>query len=233
MRKIITTIGTVGAVIGGIFLYKSVRDIKDDGKLDAKEAIKKCWKPAAVVAGAATTLIWNEYETGLDVVKYSAAYRNARERLDTYEAALPTILGKNPWHDVKDEIAADYIYRDPVSKKRETGYVHDRPLCYDTFSKMYFRCDMDSLRRNESDIRNRLRSKSFVCANEFLRSCKLPSMPQGSVLGWNRGNQVIFEHYTHLANGEPCTIVTYSVYPKEEVTNWGRKLKEAASSLRT
>lgn len=216
IRRIIATIGTVGTVIGGIFLYKSVREIKDDDDSDVKEVIKKCWKPAAVVAGAVTTLVWNEYETGLDARRYSAAYRNTRELLDSYERSLPTILGKNMWHDVKDEIAADYIYKDPVSTKRETGYVHDRPLCYDPFSKMYFRCDMDSLRRNESDIRTRLKSKRFVCVNEFLRSCRLPSMPEGAVLGWNRGDKVIFEHFTHLANGEPCTILMYNLYPRKE-----------------
>ena len=116
---------------------------------------------------------------------------------------------------IRDAIAQDHLDANPVSNQIVSIASGGEMLCYDTVSGRYFKSDIETLRRAENTLNQRLLNSSYVSLNEMYREIGLDEVKLGDDMGWVPDNMIDFRFSARLAdNNQPCVVLDYKIDPK-------------------
>lgn len=186
----------------------------NDRKQRVKERAKLVWKLyiPPVSSGAVTIgCIFgaqrvNARRTAAAVTAYTVAERAFSE----YRDKVVEQMGKGPEQKVRDSIAQDRVTKSPPGDVifLTSGHV----LCCDSFTGRYFRSDMESLRKAEERINERILSEGmYVMLSEFYDLLGLPHTSHSDYVGWDAGRTMELRISAVVADsGEPCLAFEYN-----------------------
>ena len=219
---------SVAGVIGTAYLtgrasYKAALVINDEESRtgtsnDWKERLKGrgklVWKLyiPPVASGVATVgcIFGLSRVTSRRATAAAAAYAVAERGFEEYKEKVTEELGKGKEQKIRDSIAQDKVDKNPPNNEIfivNTGLV----LCCELYTHRYFRSDMETLRRAEDTIKQRIETDMYVMLSEFYDQIGLPHTSHSDYVGWEEANRMELRFTTTLAeNGEPCLAFDYS-----------------------
>lgn len=217
---------TFATILTGKATVKAVRLIDekkceyDVDKLAPKEIITTVWKcyipPAITYATSLSCLIIYNTQTARRTAAIATAYSLSETALREYKDKVIETIGEKKERKVRDAIAKDKIDRDPVSNHEiivtNTGSVR----CYDAHAGRYFTSDINSLKKIQNELNDRLFKENYIPLNEFYNAVGLAETEMGYLLGWRIESGLLdFDFSSQLdEEGKPCLVVDFNIYPK-------------------
>lgn len=185
--------------------------------IDVLKVTWKCYIPTAVTATASIgCLIGASSVNARRNTMLATAYKLSETALSEYKEKVIETIGEKKEKDIRDKIDKDRITKNPVSKNEIIVTEKGNTLCYDHYSRRYFKSDIDKIKRAVNEINKRILHECYVSLNDFYDEIGLPITDFGETLGWNSDGGLIDLHYSsHLNdNGEPCLAIDFDKAPK-------------------
>lgn len=224
--EILTGLGVAGVVttayLTGKAAYKSAEIIHQeesragthsDAKERFKERTKLTWRlyiPAGA-AGVATigAILCSQRIGSRRAAAAATAYAIAERGLAEYQDKVVEQLGKGPEQKVRDKIVQEKVNEKPPTQVLVTGT--STVLCCELFTNRYFRSDMETLKRAEREINQRINSDLYVMLSEFYTLIGLPHTSHSDYVGWNSDREFELRISSVLSeNNEPCLAFDYN-----------------------
>lgn len=137
-----------------------------------------------------------------------SAYSVLDKGFENYKEKVVETLGEKKEKDVRDEVAKEAIFQNPVGDQLVIG--KGTQLCYETITGRYFMSDIETVRRAENDIRDTLHHDMSASLNVFFNKIDLPSTRAGDELGWSIDRPIQVDYSSHLTDdGRPCLSIDY------------------------
>lgn len=182
--------------------------------LDNKEKVKLVWKlfiPAGASAVATVGCILGLKGVGSRRATAAAtAYAIAERGFAEYRDKVVEQIGKGSEQKIRDGIAQDKVDLRPASSEvifMGSGHV----LCCDLYTGRYFRSDMESLKKAENEINQRVYSDLYVMMSEFYDLIGLPHTSQSDYVGWDSDKAMELRFSAVVSDqGEPCLAFDYN-----------------------
>lgn len=179
-----------------------------------KERTKLTWKlyiPAGV-SGALTIgcIIGASRATGRRTAAAVTAYSLTERAFSEYREKVVEEIGKGKEQKIRDEIVQDRVIAKPPPQNvivAGSGTV----LCCELFTHRYFQSDMETLRKAQNDVCEKIIHELYVTLDYFYDLIGLPYTSQSNDMGWDSGKTMELEFSTVLAEGGvPCLAFEYS-----------------------
>jgi hypothetical protein len=218
---ITTTVLAVKATPKALRLMDEKKQETGKEKLSAVETVKTTWKcyiPAVVVGTAALGCIIGA--RSVDAKRnaaLAAAYKISETAFAEYREKVVETIGEKKERDIRDNVNKDQIENNPPTNNEIIITSSGETLCYDYYSKRYFKSDIDKIKRAVNEINRQLLLESYVSLNDFYDEIGLPGTDYGAKSGWNTVDLKLIEIHigAHLAeNGTPCISIDFEVPPK-------------------
>lgn len=186
-----------------------------DTKERFKERAKLVWKLyiPPTISGAATIACIigasksNSRRTTAAVTAYSLTERAFSE----YREKVVEQIGKGKEQKIRDDVVQNKVSKKPPGSSEVIVLGPGHVLCCDLHSHRYFRSDMESLRKAQNDINERILNDWYVNLDEFYDLVDLPHTSYSDKLGWDSEKLMTLEFSTVLSeDGEPCLAFEYS-----------------------
>jgi hypothetical protein len=186
-------------------------------KLTKMEIVKIAWKhyvPTTIMLGLSTTcLISANRVSGARNAALATAYALSESALKEYKQKTLEIAGPKKEQAVRDAVAKSKVEKHPPTKDNTivvSGGKGDTK-CYDATRGIYFKSDIETLRKIENDLNFRLRQEMDIPLNDFYYELGMPSVAMGNILGWHIDNGPIEFDYSYQGDesGNPCLVLTY------------------------
>jgi hypothetical protein len=114
----------------------------------------------------------------------------------------------------KEQVIRDDIAREVVNQKSSTEIIvagRGEVLCCELYTRRYFMCDMEQLRRAANDINALINNELYVSLDEFYDMIGLDATAHSSELGWDSDKLMDLEFSTVLSpDGRPCLAFDYN-----------------------
>lgn len=114
----------------------------------------------------------------------------------------------------KDQSLRDEIAQDRVTKNPPPAVLmhSDGFICKDAYSGRYFTSDMETLRRAQNDLNEKLFGgmATYVTLSDFYDKIGLDHTHSSSAVGWEVPKQLKLEFSTCLHEGRPVMVVDYN-----------------------
>lgn len=214
---IMTSFGVSGVVVTSYFSAKASFEvseiIKENKDLDKKELIKKVapFYIPAVLSGF-TTIACVVMANRINSKRAAAAYSlmTISERaFDEYKEKVIEKLGERKEKAIHDEIAQDKVNNNPVTNYVVSG--NGGVLCCELLTGRYFNSDMETLRKAQNDINEKLIREMQVSLSEFYYMINLENTSHSWDIGWEAGKNMSLEFTTVLSSdGRPCLAFEYN-----------------------
>jgi hypothetical protein len=189
--------------------------IKEEEELPKKELAAKVWKfyVPAVISGTATVgcILCASRATNKRALAAVAAYSITDKAFSEYREKVAEQFGKGKEQKVRDEIAEEYVTKNPPKPQEViiTGSGHI--LCCELYTGRYFRSDIEKLRRSENIINSRVNNELYVPLDELYDLIGLRSTSQSPNVGWASPRLLEIRYSTVLSeDGEPCIAFDYN-----------------------
>lgn len=222
--EILTALGISGVVTTSYLTAKASfraaealqgMDVPSDRKQRIKEQTKQVWRlyiPAGIsgvltigcIVGASRG---NNRRTAAAVTAYSITERAFSE----YREKVVEQIGKGKEQKLRDEIAQGKVTKTPPGSKEViiTGSGH--VLCCELQTRRYLRSDMETLRKAQNDINEKVVNNFYVTLDEFYDLIGLSHTSNSGNLGWDSGKLLQLQFSTVMAeDGEPCLAFEYN-----------------------
>lgn len=231
--EILTGIGIAGMITTAVMAVRATPkalQMIDDAKeekdeiltpVETVQAAWKCYIPAAVVGGVSIAcLVGASSVNARRNAALATAYALSESTLKEYQEKVVEKLGKKKEQEVRDDIAKDYVDRNPVSKSEVIITEKGNTLCFDKLSGRYFRSDIDKLKAAVNELNRQMRYNMYISVNELYDEIGLSHTDFGDMLGWNIDRDYIdLQFSSQLAeDGTPCLVVAHRVLPQYEFT---------------
>ena len=187
--------------------------------LDAIELTWKCYLPSALM-GATTIacMIGANHISMRRNAALASLYSIAQTTLIEYQEKVKEELGEKKAEKIQSDIAQDRLDKNPASEKTIILTGRGNYLCFDAFSGRYFRNNIDTLQRIETEFNQRLLQKDYLAINEFYYELGLDPIEMGDEFGWIAERELMhlrFDTKMATVDGvrEPCVVMGYSVNP--------------------
>lgn len=193
--------------------FKAAEIIKENEDLETKEIIKKV-APVYIptfLSGTATigcVIMANKINSKRTAAAYSLMTISERA-FDEYKEKVIEKLGERKEKAIQDEIAQDKVNKNPVNNiiVNGTGTV----LCCELLTGRYFNSDMESLRKAQNDVNEKLIREMQVSLSDFYYAVNLDITSQSWDIGWEAGKNMSLDFTTVLASdGRPCLAFNYN-----------------------
>lgn len=221
--QILTSLGVAGMLTAIVFAVgatpKAMRLLdekkKKDGvnKLTPLETVKTagpCYIPTAIAAAASTAcLIGANNVNGHRNAALATAYSLSESALRTYQEKTTELVGEKKEGEIRDASAKQRLENglrsNPTIFVTGNGKVH----CYDIISEKVFMSDMETIRKAQNDINDRINDEMYVRYNDFLALIGAPPMKTGDDLGFNVNNKMNFLPDHALIDGIPYLVIDH------------------------
>lgn len=186
-------------------------------KFEVIKLVYPLYVPAAVMGGLtiAGVIFLNNIHTRRNAA-LATVYAISEAALKEYQDKVIETIGKKKEQKIRDDIYADKLLENPLSKNIIIMTGKGETLCYDNFSGRYFKSDIETIRSVRNDLNDILSLDNFISLNDLYYALGLPNTRGGQELGWNMsGGKIVFTYSSHLAeNGVPCLVLDYDISPK-------------------
>ena len=184
------------------------------------EKVKVAWKfyiPTAVIGTATIAcIIGGNTISTRRTAALASAYTLADTAIKEYQSKVVEVIGENKELKIRDAIAQDRLDANPVTANNLVHVANGgEVLFYDTVSGRYFKSDIETLRRAENTLNQRLLNSSYVSLNEMYSEIGLDETKLGDDMGWVPDNMLEFRFSARLASDNtPCVVLDYKIDPK-------------------
>jgi hypothetical protein len=224
LPEILTGLGIVGVFSTSYLTGKAAiqaseilreEDLSEDRKERTKEVIKYTWKIyiPPVVSGAVTVgcILGASKTSGQRTAAAVAAYSLSEKAFSEYREKVVEQVGVKKEQKIRDDIAQDHITKKPLGSQEVLVIGNGQVLCCELLTNRYFRSDMETLRKAQNDINEKIIKEMYVTLSEFYELIGLPYTSVSSNLGWDSDSLVRLDFSTVMGtNGEPCLAFEYS-----------------------
>lgn len=208
-----------------IVYYVGDEEVEMKQELTKFDIVKLTWKeyiPTAIMGTVTIGCIIGAHSISMKrTAALAGLYSLSQKALEEYESKVEEVVGKNKANKIKDEIAQDWLDKNPVDKNNiiRTGY--GDTLCYDILSGRYFMSDIEKIRQAQNDFNQQLITDMSLCLNEFYGLLGLDTIGLGEEVGWSVGKLMDIRFTSKLASdGTPCLVMDYAIEPIFEYRNW-------------
>lgn len=215
-----TTVLSVKATPKALRLIEEKAAEEDVEKLPAVEVIKVAWKPyiPAAVTGTISIacLIGANSANARRNAALATAYKLSESAFTEYREKVVETIGEKKEKAVKDSIAKDRVEQNPVGKNEVIITGKGDTLCFDMFSKRYFKSDIDKIKRIENELNKKMLNNEYISLNEYYEELGIMPMPIGYQLGWrvDKGFMELYFSSQLDENGNPCLTVDFNNPPE-------------------
>jgi hypothetical protein len=186
-------------------------------KLTVKETVKIAWKhyiPTTIMFSLSTAcLVGSNRVSGARNAALATAYALSESALKEYKQKTLEIAGPKKEQAVRDAVAKSKVEKQPPTKDNTIVVSSGKgdTKCYDATRGIYFKSDIETLRKIENDLNFRLRQEMDIPLNDFYYELGMPSVAMGNILGWHIDNGPIEFDYSYQGDesGNPCLVLTY------------------------
>jgi hypothetical protein len=191
---------------------KVLEDMSPD--MPASHKIKKTWKlyiPAGV-SGAVTIgcIIGASKANSRRTAAAVTAYSITEKAFSEYKEKVVEELGKNKEQKLRDEIVENAVKNNP--KTQEVIVLgRGNVLCCELYTGRYFRSDMETLRKCENIINQKINNELYVTLDEFYNLLSLTYTSHSNEVGWTSDKLLELQFTSVIAeDGEPCLAFEYN-----------------------
>ena len=226
---ILTAIGVAGSVttayLTGRATFKAAEVIRKQEyygevlDLPVKEKIQLVWKLYLPAMGSAvltvTAIIFANRIGTRRAAAMAAAYSLSERALTEYRDKVVEKLGEKKEQEVRDELAQDRVTKNPVGS-REVIIAGGSVLCFEVLTGRYFTSDIETLRRAQNDVNQRILHEGYASLNDFYELIGLPFTSISEELGWtsDANGMLSLEISAVLSDdNRPCLSVDYKTNP--------------------
>lgn len=184
-----------------------------DPKIRFKIRVKLVWKyyiPAGV-AGAVTIgcIIGSSKANGRRTTAAVTAYSLTEKAFTEYKEKVVEQIGKGKEQEITDKLAQARVENSPPGQIIVAG--SGSVMCCELYTRRYFRSTMETLRKAQNDVNERVNSERYVTLDDFYDLVGLPNTSASNSLGWDSDKLMELKFSTVLSeNGEPCLAFDYN-----------------------
>lgn len=217
--EILAAFGVTGVITTSYLAAKASVQVALDEDADphatSKEKIKRYWKvyiPTGI-SGALTVgaILGSNQASGRRTAAAVTAFTVTEKAFSEYREKVVEQVGKNAEHKVREKVVQERIDANPPSGQvifAGKGHV----LCCEMYTHRYFRSDMETLKRAQNEINERIKHDLYVMQSEFYDLIGLEHTSQSDFVGWEE-HEMELKFYPVLSEGpdsEPCLGFDYS-----------------------
>lgn len=198
---------------------------KEEGNLpeiDLLDKIQLTWKiyfPTAL-SGLLTivSIIGSNHISTRRNAAYISLLGMAEETLRKYQEKVIDTIGETKEERIRAEIVQDDLKRHPFSDSSIILTGKGDYLCFDNFSKRYFRSTIESVNRAVNEFNFRLNKDGRLNINTWFDLIGLDEITLGQEYGWDRDKSLMEIRITSKIaydqdREEPCAVIDYRVEP--------------------
>ena len=196
---------------------KAEQDVDDLKFIEAVQTTWKCYIPAmASGTFAVACLIGASSANAKRNAALVTAYKLSESAFTEYREKVVETFGEKKEKTVKDEIAKDRIKENPVGTNEVIITGKGDTMCFDMFSKRYFKSDIDRIKRVENEMNKKMLNNEYIALNEFYQELGLSPIPIGWQLGWRIDKGFIDLYFSSQLdeNGNPCLTIDFNKQPE-------------------
>lgn len=199
------------------FRYEEFGENEPLTKLEVIETTWKCYIPTAGMGllTIASIIFANNINLRRNAA-LASLYSITETTLKEYQAKVVEQIGEKKEEKIRGEIAQDHIDQKTVDDKTVIFTGNGNYLCFDDFSKRYFRSDIEKIRQSVNRFNQKLLREGWLGINEFYYELGLESIELGDEFGWIAERELLeMKTSTKMAkdSGEPCLVIDYMVKP--------------------
>lgn len=228
---IMTAIGVTGTltavILGSKASFKAAAildnaeyeaELMNEPPLNIKEQAQLVWKlyiPTAGVSIVTIICIVGANRIGTRrAAAMAAAYSLSEKAFSEYKDKVIDTIGVNKEQKVRDGLAQDRVDNDPVTTREVIITGNGDVLCYDSITGRYFLSTMETLRKAQNDINERIINDGHATLHEFFSVIGLEATLYSSEVGWNSDSMLELQFSTTMSNdNRPCISLEYATYP--------------------
>jgi len=210
----LTAKGTVKAA-EEIYTFEESTYVSDDPKERVKNQVRVAWRcyiPAASAGIATVACIVGANRVGVRRAAAAQAGLFLAERTySEYRQKVIEDLGQRKDDSIRDEIAKDRVLaKEPPSQEvLLTG--PGNVLSMELYTGRYFACDMETLRKAQNTLNERLIRHDYASLDDFYYIIGLRSTRVSSEIGWRSDRMMELQFTSVLTDdGRPCIAFDYS-----------------------
>lgn len=210
----------IAATPKALVLLEDKKEEEGVDSLSKSDVVKTCWKcyipTAAMVAVSTSCLIGAHSVHARRTAALTAAYKISENALAEYKEKVIETIGEKKEREVRDKIAKSRIDDDPISKHDVIVTGRGDTMCYDTWSKRYFKSDIDKIRRAVNEINRQMINEMYVSLNDFYDEIGLSHSELGYKMGWNIDKGFVDIHPSAQLDeyDNPCIAIAFTVEPQ-------------------
>lgn len=196
------------------------QELGDTRDLEPLDVIQTAWKFYIPTAGMGlATIACIIFANKINLRRNAALaslYSITETTLREYQAKVVEQIGEKKAEKINEQIAQDHIDAQPANEKTIVLTGKGNYLCFDNFSKRYYRSDIEQIRQAVNRFNYRLLRSGWLCINEFYDEIGLEPIELGDEFGWVAERNILeLRLDTKMAkdSGEPCLVIGYMVSP--------------------
>lgn len=218
----ITPILAVKATPKALKLIEEEKRRKQVDRLTPIDTIKATWKcyipTAASVVSSAACIIGANTVHARRTAALATAYGVSESALREYKEKVLETLGEKKEEAIRNEIDKDRLAKNPVSRNEVIVTQKGNTLCYDHWSKRYFYSDIQTIRKIQNDLNEKLLNDigGNITLNDLYYELGLEPLPTiGDDLGWyvDRGKIAIHIGHGISDDDRPCVVIDFENPP--------------------
>lgn len=226
---ILTTIGVIGCVTTGLLasrasffaaaeLYYEAHGSMGkarDRALTSREKFDLTWKfyipPVSTAALTIAAIIGANRIGAKRAAALAAAYSVTERAFDAYREKVVEKFGERKEQDVRDEVAQDQVAKQAPSTTIIVG--EGRQLCYESFTGRYFYSDMETIRRAQNNVNQRIISDNYASLADLYDELGIPQTSESNEVGWTTDYLLDIKFSGVISEGRPCIAIDYRTIP--------------------
>jgi hypothetical protein len=187
--------------------------VSADPKQRFKENVRLVWRlyiPPAVSGASTIVCIAGANRTANGkTVAAQTALTASQQLLSNYREKVIEEFGDRKDQSIRDSIAEKRVGMDPPPAGIMVAA--GKVMCCELFTGRYFSCDMETLRKAQNDLNQKLLAHDYCTMSDFYWMVGLPQTTGSSNLGW-KSNRLLELQFSPVLDpsGSPCLAFEYN-----------------------
>ena len=200
------------AAKGSFKAAKMLEDLDEDATFEEQaKHVWTCYIPAgASGVGTIGAILMSHHVSTRRTAAAVGAYSVTEKAFSEYREKVIEEVGKHKEQVIRDEIAQDEVAKNPPN----SGVIiagAGEVLCCELYTKRYFMCDHETLRRAQNEVNHDVINHLYVTLDTFYEKVGLAFTTQSCELGWTSDQLLELKFSTvRSEDGRPCLAFDYN-----------------------
>lgn len=204
--------------------FKAAEDIRaveaqtgTNGELKGmlKERAAYTWQyyiPPAIACTTTVVCIFGCLKTGNRKTAVAmTAYSVSERAFNEYRDKVVEQVGIKKEEEIRDSVAQDFVKNNTPKAGDVIIAGGGKVLCCELYTRRYFTCDMQTLRRAENDINHVLNHEMYATLSDFYNLIGVPVTSDSDNVGWDMDKQLELQFSSVLTDDDqPCLAFGYN-----------------------